>query len=81
MAVLRTNETTHKRLKELAETTDLPIQTVLDHAVETYRRTVFLEQLNRDFAALRADPQVWQEEQEERTLWEQALADGLMNAT
>ncbi len=53
------------------------MQTVLDHAVSAYRRTIFLEKLNEDYAALRADPQAWSEEMEERNLWEHSLSDGL----
>ena len=49
-------------------------------AKQTDEAIVFYEQalkLNEDFAALRADPKAWQEEQEERALWEKSLADGL----
>lgn len=53
------------------------MQAVLDSAVEAYRRRVFLEGLNEDFAALRADRDAWQEEEEERKLWEVTLSDGL----
>lgn len=50
---------------------------VLDEAVAAYRKTVFLQKLNEDFAVLRAHPEAWEEEQEERDLWEQTLSDGL----
>ena len=53
------------------------MQTVLDRAVEVYRRQSFLDALNADFTALRAKPDEWEEEMEERKLWEQTLADGL----
>ena len=53
------------------------MQTVLDRAVEVYRRQSFLDALNEDFTALRAKPDEWEEEMEERKLWEQTLADGL----
>ena len=78
MAVLRASEVTHKNVKELAGLTGLPMQTVLERAVDAYRRTVFLEQFNRDYAALRNDPAAWEEEQAERMLWEQTLGDGLV---
>lgn len=80
MTMLRANDTTHKNLKELSHLTGLPMQAVLDQAVSAYRRTVFLEKLNEDFAALRASPEAWQDEQTERALWEQTLADGLSEA-
>jgi len=77
MSTLRASETTRQNLKELSLLTGQPMQTVLEQAVTAYRRTVFLEKLNEDFAALRADSDAWQEEQEERALWEQTLPDGL----
>jgi hypothetical protein len=79
MSTLRTSETTHKSLKELSYQMGLPMQTVLDRAVSAYRRTVFLEKLNEDFAALKADPEAWKEELEERAVWEQTLSDGLVD--
>jgi len=53
------------------------MQTVLDQAVEEYRRAVFLDKLDADYAALRADPEAWREELEERKLWDNTIADGL----
>jgi hypothetical protein len=53
------------------------MQTIFDHVVEAYRRRCFLEALNTDFAALKAQPEEWAAEVEERKLWEQTLADGL----
>jgi hypothetical protein len=50
---------------------------VLDDAVETYERRMFLEGLNRDFAALRADRNAWNQELAERADWDATLADGL----
>ncbi len=50
---------------------------LLDRAIEAYRRHLFLEGLNADFAALRNDPVVWADEQAERAEWDATLADGL----
>jgi hypothetical protein len=77
MSTLRTSESTHRALKELSQLTGLPMQSVLDRAISAYQRTVFLEKLNEDFAALRSDPDAWREELAERELWEQSLPDGL----
>jgi hypothetical protein len=77
MAMVRVSEAAHKSLKEIATTCGIPMQTALDEAIEAHRRRVFLEGLNDDFAALRANPDAWREEQEERALWEQTLSDGL----
>ncbi len=70
------NETTHETLLKLAETSGETIQTVLDKAIESYRRYVFLVQANQAFVALRQNEALWQEELAERRDWDQTMADG-----
>ena len=77
MSVLRISDVAHRNLREISRIERRPMQAVLDSAVEAYRRKVFLEGLNADFAALRGDPEAWQDEVEERVLWETTLTDGL----
>jgi hypothetical protein len=77
MPTLRTSDRTHSTLKSLAAETGESITHVLDRAVETYSRTIFLEGLNADFEALRSRADEWNEEMDERKLWESTLADGL----
>ncbi len=77
MTTLRANETMPQTLKGVSPLTGLPMHAVLDKAVSVYQRILFLEKLNEESAALRADPQAWQEEQEERALWEQSISDDL----
>jgi hypothetical protein len=43
---------------------------------EEYRRRRFLKDVNAAYAALRNDPEAWQEIQAERAEWE-AITDGL----
>lgn len=71
------SETAHQILQELAEQTGQSMTDVLDKALDAYRRKLFFEQLNAGYAALRADPQAWAEELEERKLWDATLLDGL----
>ncbi|HTU92958.1 MAG TPA: hypothetical protein VMF69_22950 [Gemmataceae bacterium] len=71
------SETAHQILRELAEQTGQSMTDVLDKALDAYRRKLFFEQLNAGYAALRADPQAWAEELEERKLWDATLMDGL----
>ena len=78
MANLRTSDTTHKNLKEISVLTGFSMQAILDQAVAAYRDNLFLERLNDDFATLRSQPDAWQEELDERALWEQSLRDGLL---
>jgi hypothetical protein len=73
---IRISSTSHQALRALAEQCGEPIQTVLDKAIETYRRQRFFEALNAAYAALREDPGAWKEELEERAAWDATLQDG-----
>lgn len=73
---VRISEPTHQMLQELSEQMGMSMQGVLDRAIEDYRRKRLLEQANAGYAALRGDPQAWQEELAERAEWESTLADG-----
>ncbi len=64
-------------LQELAEQSGQTVMDILNKAIDAYRRQVFFEGLNSDYAALRADPEAWAEELAERKLWESTLMDGL----
>ena len=70
-------EATQHILRELAEQTGQSMTEVLDKALDAYRRKLFFEQLNAGYAALRADPEAWAEELQERKLWDATLMDGL----
>lgn len=53
------------------------MQDVLARALEMYQRQRFLEDTNRAFAALKADPASWANMQEERHVLDGSLMDGL----
>jgi hypothetical protein len=74
---VRIDETTHAILRELARDMNVSMREVLAQAVEAFRRTRFLDEANAAYARLRADPQAWAEELEERRLWDNTLMDGL----
>ena len=63
---VRVTRQTHQQLTALAKENGLSIQTIVDRAVEAYRRQTFIEALNADFAALRAHSEEWAEELEDR---------------
>lgn len=77
---VRIDQETWEVLKELAELLGEPMQKVLTEAIEAQRRRFVLEKSNAAFAALRADPQAWQEEHAERREWDATLADALAEA-
>ncbi|MEA1870919.1 MAG: toxin-antitoxin system protein [Candidatus Bipolaricaulota bacterium] len=63
-------------LQKLSAHTGKKMQEILGEAVESYRRQLFLEKANAAFAALRANPKAWVDEEKERTAWEVTLTDG-----
>ena len=74
---VRIDQETWEVLKEMAEQLGEPMQKILARAIEAHRRQPVLEMSNTAFAALRADPEAWQEEQAERREWDSNVADGL----
>ncbi len=77
MPTTRISAPSHQALRRLAEQSGESMQTLLEKAVELYRRQRFLEESNRAFEALRADASAWKAEQAERELWDITVADGL----
>jgi hypothetical protein len=49
----------------------------LSHEEEAARREAFWEEVDASYARLRDDPVAWDEELEERRLWEATLLDDL----
>ncbi len=64
-------------LKELSAQTGKKMQEIIDEAVESYRRHLFLERANASFAALQKDSKAWEDEKKEREEWEATISDGL----
>ena len=63
-------------LRDIAAQERKSLQTVLDAAIETYRRHRFLQEANKAYSALRENPKAWKAELEERKQWETTLSDG-----
>lgn len=76
-ATVRIRASALESLRQLSAEMAEPMSAVLEKAIEAYRRQRFFDQLNAEYAALRADPEAWREELEERRLWEATLMDGL----
>lgn len=74
---VRISSTARKMLRELAANTGESMQSLLDKAIEAYRRECFLDQANEAFAALRRDPKKWKAEIEERNAWDATLAENV----
>ena len=74
---IRVSLRTRDLLQELAQTAGSSMQTVLEQALEQYRRQQLLEATNAAYAVLHAAPEVRATLERERLAWEQTLADGL----
>ena len=65
--------TFYQILAELSASSGKSIQAVLKQAIEQYRRQQFLEAANEAYIALRNNSEAWQQELEERSLWDATL--------
>jgi hypothetical protein len=74
---VRVSDKSWETLRALVEESGEPIEAILDTAIEEYRRKRFMEAVNEQYAALRADPEAWADWQKELALWDCALIDGL----
>ena len=75
MPAVRVSDHTYQVIRELAGQGSM--QAVISQAVENLRRERLLEEANNAFAALRQDPTAWDQEREERELWDATVGDGL----
>ena len=76
-ANVRISAKSRDTLRRLAREEGKRMQSILDEAIERYRREKFLRDANADFAAFRKSSRAWKQELKERELWEQTLSDGL----
>ena len=74
---IRIKPESHKVLKRIARLTGRSVQQELDQAIEDRRRTVYLQGLAADYAALRKDEQAWQEHRAEVAAWDATSSDHL----
>jgi predicted transcriptional regulator len=74
------SEDSRELLRVLAAKTGQTAVEVLDQALAAYRRQVFMADMNRGYAELRADPHAWAEHETERQQLDAANADGLDGA-
>ena len=77
MKMIRLNEESDQQLDEIAKETGETKQDLMKAAVALLARKYFFEKANKAFAELRKDKKAWQEELEERKLWDATLLDGL----
>jgi hypothetical protein len=78
-ATVRISQASWQALRQIAAQAGEPMQTVLDKAIEAYRRQCFLHETNKAYAALRDNAEAWGEEIAEREAWE--ITDGDMRSS
>jgi predicted transcriptional regulator len=74
-ATVRISKGTRDTLRDLAVKSGESMQTIIDRAIEEYRRQSFIAQANKAYLALRENPDAWETELQERQEWEATLAD------
>lgn len=74
---IRVSTKTQQTLRQLAQRAGMPMQEVVEQALELYRRKQLLDSANVAYAALRQDSTQWQEWTTERDEWDATVADGL----
>lgn len=75
-ATVRISRETRDTLRNLAASSGESMQTIIDRAIEGYRRQSFMERTNKAYSALRENTEAWGAECQERREWEATLADG-----
>jgi hypothetical protein len=79
-ANVRIQADTYTKLRQLANDAGVTMPEVLAEAIDELYRKRFLDDCNRAYDRLKADPKAWRREMSERKLWEAALGDGLEDA-
>lgn len=74
---VRVTPETHDALKTMANQAGISMQELIQTLVDDAKAAAFLEGMNADFAALKAEPAAWAEEHTERAAWDGVLSDGL----
>ena len=75
--MMRVSARSRETLRELATQTGQSMQSMIDEAVELYRRRRFLEAVNAAYTPLRQHAETWRAIEQERREWDTALGDGL----
>jgi len=75
--LLRINEHIYSILEQLEQEMGSSKQTILQDILIEYMKNRVINQINAAYFDLRQDPEKWQEELDERALWENSSSDGL----
>ncbi len=73
---VRIKPETHSKLRSLSNVSGRSMPELLEQAIETLRRQMFLDSADSAYSALQQDPKQWKAELQERAIWDATLADG-----
>jgi len=74
---VRISPKSHRLLSQLAGELHATMPQVLDEALETYRRELFLKAANADLASLKANRKAWKIYRQDLAAVDGTVADGL----
>lgn len=77
MSTVRVSEETHRSLREISERRGQSMTELLAEMVKRLEYEEILRRGNESYAAVREDPDEWEDLQRERAEWDVTLADGL----
>jgi hypothetical protein len=76
-ATVRISDASRNILRKLAAQEGESMQSVLEKAIEAYRRRHFLKEVNKAYSALRQNHESWTAIEKEMAEWDTTLGDGL----
>lgn len=75
--LIRISESAFEKLRQLELESGDSKQTIIENVLERLMRENLLKKGNEAYEELRRNPEAWQNELEERKIWEQTDNDGL----
>lgn len=75
--LIRISDNSYSKLEKIAHYIGQSQQEILEQAIKNLEKEIILKKANNSYATTRKNSQLWQKEQEELTLWETTLRDGL----
>jgi predicted DNA-binding protein len=77
--LIRISNVAAEKLESLSNLSGKPKQKIIEEAVIRYAHEQILKKANEQYAAIKKDPKIWQEMQNELNAWDVSVIDGLDN--
>jgi hypothetical protein len=72
---IRIDKAVHNKLKDISHRMNKSMNSVIDEMVTEYRKKIFWDNVNNAFEVLQSNKMLWQEELNERKIWENSFLD------